>query len=179
MCVGFPESHTTMVRYSTWKHTLLSQLVFHWVPAENSSYHFVLVITTTSNEELVIAGGNATAGPLTTQLDYERPGVFQRTVGIQGLHRTTFILEEMTYLIIKAWRLSLVSCLQFYLSKKIKRYKPTTKMTSLKVTAFVHLASVGIGHFKLHWFDRESKHCMLFVASLPLGPPPITKMYLS
>lgn len=97
MCVGLPESHTTMVRYSTWKHALLSQLFCVRVPAKNGSNHLILVVSATSDEELVITSSNATAGPLAAQLDYQRPGVFKRTVGVQGLHRATFISEQVTF----------------------------------------------------------------------------------
>lgn len=70
VCVGLPESHTTMVRNSTWKHALLSQLFCLGVPAKNGGNHLILVVSATGDEELVIAGGNATAGPLAAQLDH-------------------------------------------------------------------------------------------------------------
>lgn len=51
-------------------------------------------------------------------------------------------------------------------------------MESLNATALVHLASMGIGLFNVHLFSAASKHCRLFVANFPFGPPPMTKTLL-
>lgn len=83
-----------MVGHSSWQDTFLCQLLSLRVPAEHSGNDLILLIPPTGDVQPVVAGRDATAGSLVTELCHQTPAIFQRAVAIQRSHGTT--CEERT-----------------------------------------------------------------------------------
>lgn len=89
MSIWLPDGDTAMVGHSSRQDTFLCQLLSLGVPAEHSGNDLILLIPPTGDVQPVVAGGNATAGSLMTELCHQTPAIFQRAVGIERSHGTT------------------------------------------------------------------------------------------
>lgn len=78
-----------MVGHSSRQDTFLCQLLSLGVPAEHSGNDLILLIPPTGDVQPVVAGRNATAGSLVTELCHQTPAIFQRAVGIERSHGAT------------------------------------------------------------------------------------------
>lgn len=88
--VRLPEGNAAVVRHPPGQDTLLCQLLSFRVPAEHCRNDFVLFISAAGDEELVVAGRNATAGSLVSELSHQTPSVLLGAVGVESFHCPTW-----------------------------------------------------------------------------------------